>query len=738
MSEESDFQIKQKYFSLSKEFNIFLRDIGDKNYSTYTEKLMRLKEQCKAHITKQECLDCFRELGRLCLTKLFAFCRGKSVLSHCGEELSDCYWISENEGYALVLKATDLNTKPVYSGAFQQIVALGKIDSIKVIFFANNHPTSNQFLDDSLNYCITKIKHFIVVELSDLIQILYNYENTHEFSDFINSIQNELENGENTIAINHLKTSLNFYSVYLEDLVKNHEISRIKQHFSSLISLNNRLILNNKDFNHLDDYFSILADFLINPLKHQEDKVDYHLLHLLLNLFYQFLEIINEKFQGTNWEIPDNFRDLTNILLYPPEHQLFSLYYSNLIGLPKQFPQIANEPKFEKDICSCLMKSLEIMINVFNVRSFERLWSGFLYNYLEYFFKNHLEIVWQNRQLEDEVFEELTPYFLTNSVFQMLDDTYSTFMKKTINLKVDYRKIIAEFNDLFFLYFKSLPNQFINTLEFSNFLYFVTIPFNFPEIFWNNQHLDAIRRMLNNFQDFLLIAKDNKYIHKMALIHYASPHFYRYLETKLERISDCLIQLYKTEPELYSTLFKSYLNLLNIIHKFWILYANEFPHEQIIDDDDLLLDSILNALLKSRDLMEKHLNDALNYIQTIIELYFRNENRNFFDREQAKNNIANEITENLIFFISNDVPNQRANEVQVFLNDFVNRLDESQRLMVLDHLKKRLKEGVMLHLKVYDIPIITPNGFKISGDERLKINDKLKKNLEKFILENTI
>jgi len=102
------------------------------------------------------------------------------VLPHCGAELADCYWISENEGNAIVIKAANMKTKNQYMDPLSQIINLTQRNTVKRIFFANNKPTSRQFLSDSLNLCKANKKQFIVFNKDDLIQILYFYKKLNQ------------------------------------------------------------------------------------------------------------------------------------------------------------------------------------------------------------------------------------------------------------------------------------------------------------------------------------------------------------------------------------------------------------------------------------------------------------------------------------------------------------------------------------------------------------------------------
>ena len=171
-----DESIKKKFFAFLKTKELFIQEIGKKSYSNLQEEVVRLKEKCAQGITAEDCEKCERSPSKKCITKLFSYSLGKEVLPHCGAELADCYWISENEGNTIVLKATNMNTKRQYTDAYIQINDLTQRNTVKIIFFANNKPTSKQFLSEALNLCKANKKQFIVFNNDDLIQILYFYE----------------------------------------------------------------------------------------------------------------------------------------------------------------------------------------------------------------------------------------------------------------------------------------------------------------------------------------------------------------------------------------------------------------------------------------------------------------------------------------------------------------------------------------------------------------------------------
>ena len=139
-----------------------------------------MKEKCTQGITRQECENCVHSSSKICLTKIFSYPLGKEVLPHCGAELADCYWITENEGNAIVLKTTNLNTQKQYTDAYIQINKLTQRNTVKIILFANSKPTSNQFLSEALNLCKANNKQFESFNKDEIIQFLYFYEATNQ------------------------------------------------------------------------------------------------------------------------------------------------------------------------------------------------------------------------------------------------------------------------------------------------------------------------------------------------------------------------------------------------------------------------------------------------------------------------------------------------------------------------------------------------------------------------------
>ncbi len=183
-----DEKIKKKYFNFLKTQKSFIKEIGPKKYSIIQEKIEKLKEKCGKEITAKDCEECWKYPNKICLTKLFSFPLGKEVLPHCAEELADCYWISENEGKAIVLKATNLNTQNQYNNASIQVNKLTQRNTVKIIFFANNKPTSHNFISEALNLCKATNKRFIPFNKDDLIQFLYFYEITYKPKEKIEEI----------------------------------------------------------------------------------------------------------------------------------------------------------------------------------------------------------------------------------------------------------------------------------------------------------------------------------------------------------------------------------------------------------------------------------------------------------------------------------------------------------------------------------------------------------------------
>ena len=169
-------EILKKFFPFLKPISTFKQEISQKNYSILQVKLEKMKEKCAQGISGKDCENCLLSSSKLCLTKIFSHSLGKEVLPHCGAELADCYWISENEGNAIVLKATNMNTQKQYADAFMQITDLAQRNTVKTIFFANNKSTSNQFFSKALSLCKANNKQFISFNKDELIQFLYFYE----------------------------------------------------------------------------------------------------------------------------------------------------------------------------------------------------------------------------------------------------------------------------------------------------------------------------------------------------------------------------------------------------------------------------------------------------------------------------------------------------------------------------------------------------------------------------------
>ncbi|KKM88107.1 hypothetical protein LCGC14_1262050 [marine sediment metagenome] len=177
-STTEDEYIKKKVFPFLKAKELFKQVIGRKTYSNLQKEFVKLKEKCAQGIKAEDCERCERSTNKTCLTKVFSYSLGKEVLPHSGHELADCYWISANEGHAIILKATDMKTKRQYNDAHMQVNELSQRNTVKIIFFANNKSTSRTFIALALNLCKTTKKRFIEFNKDDLIQILYSYKKT--------------------------------------------------------------------------------------------------------------------------------------------------------------------------------------------------------------------------------------------------------------------------------------------------------------------------------------------------------------------------------------------------------------------------------------------------------------------------------------------------------------------------------------------------------------------------------
>jgi len=175
-STTDDKEIKRRFFTFLKRKDLFIQEIGGETYSNLKEEVAKLKEKCGQRIKAEDCERCERSTSKICLTKLFSYSLGKEVLPHCGHELADCYWISENEGNAIVLKATDMNRKRQYMDALSQIIDLSQNYAVKIIFFGNNKRTSRKFISNALHLCKTNKKQFIEFNQDNLIQILYFFK----------------------------------------------------------------------------------------------------------------------------------------------------------------------------------------------------------------------------------------------------------------------------------------------------------------------------------------------------------------------------------------------------------------------------------------------------------------------------------------------------------------------------------------------------------------------------------
>ncbi|MBD3215727.1 MAG: hypothetical protein GF311_24155 [Candidatus Lokiarchaeota archaeon] len=172
----SDLALKQRFFPFLNKKDTFIEEIDHDYCSELGKEINTIKEKCSRNASGKDCEACFNIPTKICLTKLFSKPLGLDILPHSGSELADCYWISENEGYAVVLKATKLNTTKQYSDPYMQVSQLSQKRTVKIIFFANSRTTSRQFLSEALNLCEANNKRFIIFSKDELIQFLHNYK----------------------------------------------------------------------------------------------------------------------------------------------------------------------------------------------------------------------------------------------------------------------------------------------------------------------------------------------------------------------------------------------------------------------------------------------------------------------------------------------------------------------------------------------------------------------------------
>jgi len=180
VSSIDDESLKKEFFPFLKPTHTFKQDFGQKEIFILQDKLEKMKEKCAQGITAQDREKCEKIPNKICLTKLFSYPLGKGVLPHCGAELVDCFWISKNDGNAIVIKGANMRTKKQYMDPLSQINDLTQRNTVKTIFFANNKSTSNKFQSQALNLCKANKKQFITFNKDELIQFLHFYETTNQ------------------------------------------------------------------------------------------------------------------------------------------------------------------------------------------------------------------------------------------------------------------------------------------------------------------------------------------------------------------------------------------------------------------------------------------------------------------------------------------------------------------------------------------------------------------------------
>ncbi|KKN48018.1 hypothetical protein LCGC14_0657040 [marine sediment metagenome] len=694
---EDDKIIKSTFFPFLKQKYNFIQDIGQERYLILQKKVSELKEKCARDISASDCEACEENPNKICITKLFAYHLGKEVLPHCGTELADSYWISENDGFAIVIKGANMRTKRQFFDPLLQISALTQKNVVKTIFFANNKSTSHLFLAQALNLCKAQIKRFLVFSKDELIQFLYFYESNKSIFEELKNIQKvkEIE-----ALIKEFKVILKNSKRYMEDLILNNNFNR----FTEIQEFIQKFIIayfQDNEYKAIIELISFYLDFLIDLISNHREINQDPFISNIFNALYQF----NQGLRNKQKDFPIiidfklDFKDLEDFDKHDPISDLFTYIIHILSILPNKFESYKNNPKFLNRILYLFILYYKTIYQSFEVKSFQTLFTNMIYTYFKDFCEKYLTLALQETQLEDEIFFSLTPHVTIDHLFNALFDSQNKFLIESRGKKIYYEAILDEFFKIFFVFFKSIPSNFHNELDFQKYLVFLTRPYYFPELFFPFRQIHNLNSVRSRFLEFLEHCKNDEYYHINAMLHYSFRLYYRSLESLIEYIYGFLKDYYDTSGVNQIIIYKKLLNLLLDIHKFWLNYAKEHPDKQIIDDDRLLIDDLTIGLLQSEKILRNEYKLFKSYINTCFKIYKNLKNIEIYNPNQLELNIFNEIFENLIFLVSEEIFDDIKRDIYNLIKELLTELNNKELRSLYHHFIDILERDYYLHVK---------------------------------------
>jgi len=734
---EDDKVLKNNFFPFLKQKYNFIQDIGKERYLILQEKVSELKEKCARDVSASDCEACEKNPNKICITKLFAYHLGKEVLPHCGTELADSYWISENDGFAIVIKGANMRTKKQYSDPLLQINDLTQKNIVKTIFFTNNKSTSHLFLAQALNFCKARRKRFLVFNKDELIQFLYTYERNKSIFEELKNIQNikEIED-----LIKEFKVIIKNSKPYMEDLILNNKFNRFTEIQEFIYKFIIKYFQDN-EYKVIIELISNYLDFLIEIISNHKEINQDPFISNMFNALYQFNSAIQNKQKDTPIIIDFklDFKDIEDFDKHDPISDLFSYIIHILSILPDKFESYKNNPKFLNKISYLFISFYKTIYQSFEVKSFQTFFINMIYAYFKDFCEKYLTLALQDIQLEDEIFFSLTPHLTIDRFFYALFDSQNKFLLESRGEEIYYEAILDEFFELFFIFFKSIPSYLHNELDFQRYLVFLTRPYNFPELFFPFRQIHNLNSVRSRFLEFLEHCKNDEYYHINALLHYSFRLYYRSLESLIKHIYGFLKVYYDTSGDNHINIYKKLLELFLDIHKFWLNYAKEYPDKQIIDDDRLLIDDLTIGLLQSEKILKNEYKLYKNYINTCFKIYKNLKNIEINNPNQLELDVFNEIFENLVFLVSEEVFEDIKRDIYSLIKELLTELNNEELKSLYHHFINVLERDYYLRIKKPNNEESSEIRWKTLKDDCSALQNAAKniidENIIKYILE---
>lgn len=694
---QSDRTLKNELFPFILPKQTFIKNIGREPFSLLLERLKIVKEKCGRGITNEDCENCGRNFEKICITKLFAYHLSLDILPHCGAELADSYWISENKGYAIVIKGANMRTKNQYSDPLIQINDLSQRTTINTIFFANTKPTSNLFLIQVLNICKALSKRFLVINKDELAQLLFFYEKNTSLFEKLRSIE-KLSDIKEIISL--FSTTLKDYKNYMEELILSKKFTK----FNEIQNLIQQFIIQyfqDNDYKIISSFISEYLDNIIYLVSQYRGVEQKFIFPCILNALHLFNIAIQKKQEATplsiNLEVDISLKGLETP---DPVAELFGSILHLLVDLPEKLESFKKEPKLVNIISYLFAFYYETIYQTFELRSFKRFFNITIYPYFKEFLEKFFSTAIQDTQLEDKIFFLLTPYLTIDRFFNALADSQFKFLSLASKSKEEifYEEIIDNFYNLFLIFFNNIPIFYHKELDYQKYLGFLIRPFWFPSLFYKYRQIHNLGKVRNNLFSFLDLCKNNEYIRRNALLHYSFRYFYQFLKILIERNYQFLELFYSKSTDNHLKIHENILIFLWEIHKFWLNYAKEYPELERIDDDKLLLEFSTRGLLRTEKLLRSEYTLYLNYVKKCFELYLNIKNESISNQNIIELYRFHEIFENLLFLIVENIPDDIRDDIEELINESILKMDNVELRSLYHHFSNNIERGYYMHI----------------------------------------